>query len=112
MKNSKGEKRNGWLSLIYAKGVNTLNLISKRVSDKFNMKVNWVRNAILASLVMLFLCALTGSIFFMALAVLIGAAVSGVSLSPSHSNDTEEQSGDNENYGSNGSNGSDGSTGS
>lgn len=112
MKNSKGVKRNGCLSLIYAKGINALNSISKRVSDKFNMKVNWVRNAMLASLVMLFACALTGSVFFISLAVLVGAAVSGVSLSPPHSNDIEEQGGDNHNYGSNGSNGSDGSTGS
>ncbi|KAJ9431845.1 hypothetical protein [Pantoea sp. YR343] len=112
MKKSKAEKRNGWLSLLYTKVLNALNSISQRISTRLNMKVNWVRNAILASLAMLIACVLTGSVFFIVLAILIGAAISGVGLSPPHSNNTDERGGDNHNYGSNGSNGSDGSTGS
>ena len=114
MKIAKALKRNGWLSLLLAKIINVLDLISAKTQTKTNIKISGVKNLFIVLVALLLASILTGNVFFTVLAILIGTAISGIKLySPrDNDNDNDEKVGDNKNYGSNGSNGSDGSTGS
>lgn len=112
MKIAKVLKRNGWLSLLLAKTINVLDSISAKTQTNTNIKISGVKNSFIVLVALLLASILTGNVFFMVLAFLIGTAIGGIKLYSPRANDNDAKVGDNKNHGSNGSNGSDGSTGS